>query len=78
MTLFPGRPFKHRDSDSFAVPVFEENHLEFDPPVDEEPESVTNFEGAGPRFGFDRDNMLSVHGDSSGGFPIKPVEQTRG
>ena len=52
--------------------------LAFDSPTQDFPENATEFEGAGVRFGWDRDGMVALHGDGSGGFPIKRMERTKG
>ena len=76
-SLYPGRPFKHPGQEIFDV--FErEQFLEFDPPTEEFPANATEFEGAGIRFGWDRDGLVSLHGDDSDGFPIKRMERTKG
>ncbi len=81
-SLFPNRPFKDVPS-RFQCPTHclddpDDNFLEFDPPTQDFPANATEFEGVGIRFGWDRDGLVSLHGDDSDGFPIKRMERTKG
>ncbi len=66
------RPFKH--------PFFDDNEdklVQMDDPQDI-PENAMHFEGVGVVMGKDRPNLVSGHGELSGGWPIIPLKRTRG